>query len=167
MPLLKNLISIPERVPQGDFVLQLTRGVSEPEQTPRDYVGTPQKVDAFNNALGFIQQAVQTASSKAAHLYGSFGSGGGAARPNTRTVSTRPRSSVASTPRRPERWDSRRTTFPGGSPWRRRHGAGASGRAEPGFSREEPASVEASMRKRTAGPANPGIWPSSLTGKAR
>ena len=61
MPLLKDLITIPERVHQGDFVLQLTKGVTEPEQTLRDYVVTPQLVDAFSNALGFIQQAVQTA----------------------------------------------------------------------------------------------------------
>jgi hypothetical protein len=38
MPLLKDLISIPERVHQGDFVLQLSKGVTEPEQTLRDYV---------------------------------------------------------------------------------------------------------------------------------
>lgn len=75
MPLIRELISIPERVHQGDFVLQLTKGVTEPEQTLRDYVVTPQLVDAFSNALGFIQQAVQTASSKAAYLHGSFGSG--------------------------------------------------------------------------------------------
>jgi hypothetical protein len=75
MPLLKDLISIPERVHQGDFVLQLSKGVTEPEQTLRDYVVTPQLVDAFRNALGFIQQAVQTGGSKAAYLHGSFGSG--------------------------------------------------------------------------------------------
>jgi hypothetical protein len=75
MTLLQNLIHIPERVHQGDFVLQLTKGVTEPEQTLRDYVVTPQLVDAFGNALGFIQQAVQLASSKAAYLHGSFGSG--------------------------------------------------------------------------------------------
>ena len=75
MTLLKDLISIPERVHQGDFVLQLSKGVTEPEQTLRDYVVTPQLVDAFNNALGFIQQAVQTGESKAAYLHGSFGSG--------------------------------------------------------------------------------------------
>jgi hypothetical protein len=75
MPLLKDLISIPERVHQGDFVLQLTQGVTKPEQTLRDYVVTPQLVDAFSNALGFIEQAVQTGGSKAAYLHGSFGSG--------------------------------------------------------------------------------------------
>jgi hypothetical protein len=75
MTLLKDLIHIPERVHQGDFVLQLSKGVTEPEQTLRDYVVTPQLVDAFANALGFIQQAVQTGGSKAAYLHGSFGSG--------------------------------------------------------------------------------------------
>lgn len=75
MTLLKNLIDIPERVHQGDFVLQLSKGVTEPEQTLRDYVVTPQLVDAFANAMGFVQQAVQTGGSKAAYLHGSFGSG--------------------------------------------------------------------------------------------
>ena len=75
MTLLKDLIAIPERVHQGDFVLQLSKGVTEPDQTLRDYVVTPQLVDAFSNALGFIQQAVQTGGSKAAYLHGSFGSG--------------------------------------------------------------------------------------------
>ena len=75
MTLLKDLIHIPERVHQGDFVLQLSQGVTQPEQTLRDYVVTPQLVDAFSNALGFIQQAVQTGGSKAAYLHGSFGSG--------------------------------------------------------------------------------------------
>ena len=45
MPLLKDLITIPERVHQGDFVLQLTQGVTEPEQTLRDYVVTPEQED--------------------------------------------------------------------------------------------------------------------------
>lgn len=75
MALLKDLIEIPERVHQGDFVLKLSEGVTHADQTLRDYVVTPQLVDAFGNALGFIQQAVQTGSSKAAYLHGSFGSG--------------------------------------------------------------------------------------------
>jgi hypothetical protein len=75
VPLLKDLIHIPERVHQGDFVLKLSEGVTHADQTLRDYVVTPQLVDAFGNALGFIQQAVQTGGSKAAYLHGSFGSG--------------------------------------------------------------------------------------------
>ena len=75
MPLLKDLITIPERVHTGDFVLKLSQGLSQPEQTLRDYVVTPQLAEAFKNALGFIQQAVATNSSKAAYLHGSFGSG--------------------------------------------------------------------------------------------
>ena len=75
MALLRDLIHIPERVHQGDFVLKLSEGVTHADQTLRDYVVTPQLVDAFSNALGFIQQAVQTGGSKAAYLHGSFGSG--------------------------------------------------------------------------------------------
>ncbi|MEY8689675.1 MAG: phage resistance protein [Leptothrix sp. (in: b-proteobacteria)] len=75
MPFIHELIHIPERVHQGDFVLKLSDGVSHAEQTLRDYVVTPQLVDAFANALGFIQQSVATGSSKAAYLHGSFGSG--------------------------------------------------------------------------------------------
>lgn len=75
MPLLKELITIPERVHQGDFVLKLSEGVSHAEQTLRDYVVTPQLADAFGNALGFIEQAVLSGNSKAAYLHGSFGSG--------------------------------------------------------------------------------------------
>ena len=73
--LLKELINIPERVHQGDFVLKLSEGVSHAEQTLRDYVVTPQLADAFGNAMGFIEQAVQSGNSKAAYLHGSFGSG--------------------------------------------------------------------------------------------
>ena len=75
MSLISQLIAVPERVHQGDFVLQLSKGVAEPEKTLHDYVVTPQLVDAFGNAMGFIQQAVQSGSSKAAYLHGSFGSG--------------------------------------------------------------------------------------------
>jgi len=75
MPLIKELITIPERVHQGDFVLKLSEGVAHAEQTLRDYVVTPQLADAFGNALGFIEQAVLSGSSKAAYLHGSFGSG--------------------------------------------------------------------------------------------
>ncbi len=75
MTLMKDIIAIPERVHQGDFVLKLTQGVSHAEQTLRDYVVTPQLVQCFDNALGFIRQAVEGHSSKAAYLHGSFGSG--------------------------------------------------------------------------------------------
>ena len=75
MPLLKELIAIPERVHQGDFVLKLSEGVAHADQTLRDYVVTPQLVNSFENALGFIKQAVETGSSKAAYLHGSFGAG--------------------------------------------------------------------------------------------
>lgn len=73
--LIKDLIAIPERVSQGDFVLKLSEGVTQAEQTLRDYVVTPQLADAFKEALGFIQQSLQARASKATYLHGSFGSG--------------------------------------------------------------------------------------------
>ncbi|MBK6715972.1 MAG: phage resistance protein [Burkholderiales bacterium] len=75
MPFIRDLITIPERVHQGDFVLKLSEGVAHAEQTLRDYVVTPELGAAFKNALGFIQQSVTSHSSKAAYLRGSFGSG--------------------------------------------------------------------------------------------
>jgi chromosomal replication initiation ATPase DnaA len=75
MTLIKDLIQIPERVHQGDFVLRLSEGITQAEQTLQSYVVTPQLVDAFNNALSFIKSAVDSRSSKAAYLHGSFGSG--------------------------------------------------------------------------------------------
>ncbi len=75
MTWVRELIHIPERVHQGDFVLKLTEGVSHAEQTLKDYVVTSQLVQCFDNALAFIKQAVETCSSKAAYLHGSFGAG--------------------------------------------------------------------------------------------
>ncbi|MDI1269467.1 MAG: phage resistance protein [Polaromonas sp.] len=75
MTFLRDLINIPERVHQGDFVLKLSEGVTHADATLRDYVVTPQLVDAFDNALGFIKQSVESSGSKAAYLHGSFGSG--------------------------------------------------------------------------------------------
>ncbi|NEQ32659.1 MAG: phage resistance protein [Leptolyngbya sp. SIO4C5] len=75
MTLIKDLIDIPERLQKGDFVLKLTEGVTRPEATLKDYVVTPELKDRFDNALTFIQSAIQTNSSKASYLHGSFGSG--------------------------------------------------------------------------------------------
>jgi hypothetical protein len=55
--LIKDLIPIPERVHQGDFVLRLSEGVQHAEQTLRDYVVTPQLAAAFENALSFIKSS--------------------------------------------------------------------------------------------------------------
>lgn len=79
MPLIKDLIPIPEKVQRGDFVLNLASGL-EPDaiaQTLRDYVVTPQLARCFDDALAFIQSAVesQQVRNKGAYLHGSFGSG--------------------------------------------------------------------------------------------
>ena len=45
MPLIKDLIDLPERVQRGDFVLRLNEGVEHADQTLDTYVVTPQLVD--------------------------------------------------------------------------------------------------------------------------
>jgi hypothetical protein len=75
MTLLRDLIPIPERVHQSDFVLRLTQGLADAERTLQEYVVTDQLVTCFDEALGIIQKAVATGVSKAIYLNGSFGSG--------------------------------------------------------------------------------------------
>src|SRR5689334_16741170 len=76
-PLLRDLITIPERVHQGDFVLKLSEGVSDAHaaETVANYVVTDQLRRAFDEALGFIQRATEERKSAACYLDGSFGSG--------------------------------------------------------------------------------------------
>lgn len=75
--LIRDLISLPERVQPGDFVLRLSEGVSDAgaAATLRDYVVTPELHDNFEAALGAIDSALQGRTSKAGYLHGSFGSG--------------------------------------------------------------------------------------------
>lgn len=72
---IKDLIDLPERVHGGDFVLKLTEGIRNPEDTLKPYVVTEQLRTSFDDALDFIRSAVQSNSSKATYLHGSFGSG--------------------------------------------------------------------------------------------
>jgi chromosomal replication initiation ATPase DnaA len=72
---IKDLIDLPEKVHGGDFVLKLAEGVAHPEETLRPYVVTPELARNFDDALDFIKGAIQSNSSKAAYLHGSFGSG--------------------------------------------------------------------------------------------
>ncbi len=75
MTLIKDLINIPDRVQGGDFVLHLSQDVIHAEETLREYVVTPELKECFDNALTFIRSALQTNTSKASYLHGSFGSG--------------------------------------------------------------------------------------------
>lgn len=74
---IKDLIQLPEKVHGGDFVLKLTEGVRDDRAaaTLRDYVVTPQLRECFDAALDFIRSAINSNSSKAAYLHGSFGAG--------------------------------------------------------------------------------------------
>src|SRR5436190_7823579 len=73
--LISDIIDVPERVRKGDFVLNLSKGVTEPEKTLHQYVVTPQLATCVDDALGFIRSAVEAGNSKACYLHGSFGSG--------------------------------------------------------------------------------------------
>ena len=75
MPLLRDLINIPETLPPNRFVLRLTEGVRDPEATVAEYVVTPQLVKCFNEALELVRDTVAKRSSNGTYLHGSFGSG--------------------------------------------------------------------------------------------
>jgi hypothetical protein len=72
---IKDLIDIPEHLQGDDFVLRLAEGVDRADETLRDYVVTPELQVCFDNALNFISSAVQSRTSRASYLHGSFGSG--------------------------------------------------------------------------------------------
>ncbi len=57
--LISDILDLPDKVRKGDFVLNLSKGVTEPEKTLAQYVVTPQLVASFDDALGFIRSAVE------------------------------------------------------------------------------------------------------------
>jgi len=75
MPLLRDLIDIPESMPANQFVLRLSEGIQDPASTLKDYVVTEQLAEAFNKALRLIRDGLAGRSSNGAYLHGSFGSG--------------------------------------------------------------------------------------------
>lgn len=75
MTLIRDIFDIPAQVHQGDFVLRLGEGLLHPQQTLQSYVVTPQLVGCFQRAMGLIEGALKTGTSKGAYLHGSFGSG--------------------------------------------------------------------------------------------
>lgn len=72
--LLRDLVEIPDAVHAGDFVLSLAKGVGQ-KSTIDSYVVTDPLAGNFDKALGLIKSALETQSSRAAYLDGSFGSG--------------------------------------------------------------------------------------------
>lgn len=73
--LIGDLLELPSQVRKGDFVLNLAKGVTDPDATLKDYVVTPQLQKSYEDALNFIKDATNNKSSKACYLHGSFGSG--------------------------------------------------------------------------------------------
>jgi len=72
--LLRDLVAIPDTVHDGDFVLNLAKGVQD-RSTITDYVVTEPLAANFDKALDLIKSALETGASRAAYLNGSFGSG--------------------------------------------------------------------------------------------
>ncbi len=72
--LLRDIIDIPEDPHGGEFVLWLSKSVGD-NTTLRDYVVTPQLARSFDQALSAVHNAVESKTSRATYLDGSFGSG--------------------------------------------------------------------------------------------
>lgn len=75
---LRDVITIPEHVSAGDYVLKLTEGVQDAahaSSTIADYVVTPELAANFDQALSLIKGTLARGRSDGAFLHGSFGSG--------------------------------------------------------------------------------------------
>lgn len=75
---LRDVITIPEHVSAGDYVLKLTDGVQDAAHasaTLADYIVTPELATNFDEALALIKAALAKQRSDGAFLHGSFGSG--------------------------------------------------------------------------------------------
>jgi hypothetical protein len=73
--LLRDAITIPTEVRQGDLVFKLTDATEQSAETVARYVVTDQLLSAFGEAASLVGAAVKEHSSKAAFLSGSFGAG--------------------------------------------------------------------------------------------
>lgn len=76
-PVIGDLLDLPDRVHKGDFVLNLSAGVTDENaaRTLAEYVVTPQLAECLDRAVGFVGSALDAGKSKAAYLHGSFGAG--------------------------------------------------------------------------------------------
>ena len=73
--LLKDAITIPIEVRQGDLVFKLSDAGEHTRQTVEQYVVTPQLEASFLEAVALVRSAVTERTSKATYLSGSFGAG--------------------------------------------------------------------------------------------
>src|SRR5690625_521183 len=75
--LLKDVIHIPERAGEEDYVLRLTDSITPDAvaATLDQYVVTSDLADSFDQALGLVSESIESNVSRGAFLAGSFGSG--------------------------------------------------------------------------------------------
>ncbi|UQA97318.1 PglY protein [Streptomyces halobius] len=72
---LRDVLDLSQEVLAGSFKVELSGGFEETAKRVREYVVTPQLEQALRRALKIVQASVQTETSNAAYLHGSFGSG--------------------------------------------------------------------------------------------
>lgn len=72
---LRDLFDLPDQVVKGDFVVDLHRGIDDPEETIRTYLPTERVVQCMGIVLGLMRNALETGQSHAAFVEGTFGSG--------------------------------------------------------------------------------------------
>ncbi len=63
--LVKDLLKVPKQIHEGDFVLKLSEGISNPRSTAETYVVTPMLADAFDSALRLVGAALRDKKSQA------------------------------------------------------------------------------------------------------
>lgn len=74
--LLNDVIEIPNRAGEEDYVLRLTDSIGEGAERALDqYIVTNDLADSFGQALGLVSEALTSQVSRGAFLTGSFGSG--------------------------------------------------------------------------------------------
>ncbi len=74
--LLKDVLEIPERAGDEDYVLRLTDSIGGGAKAALDhYVVTPDLAESFDQALGLVSEAIGSDVSRGSFLAGSFGSG--------------------------------------------------------------------------------------------
>ena len=71
----RDLLDLPKRINKGDFVLSLSEGVTQAEETVASYAITPSLQQSFGNCLKIIDSALTNVKSQPAYIHGSFGSG--------------------------------------------------------------------------------------------
>lgn len=75
MSILQEILKLPDRIRNADFVVRIAEGVEHPDTLLDRYAVTPDIHTAFQDALDLTQEAVLGKVSRGAYIHGSFGAG--------------------------------------------------------------------------------------------